>query len=82
MKLETKLGIGKGILILAMLISASVASMRLLSVGQMAREMGTQRRPFIVTVETLRNRSVAIAPLSLCNRPFLSAPQPATQSLP
>jgi methyl-accepting chemotaxis protein len=54
MKLETKLGIGKGVLILAMLISASVASLSLAKVVRIAHEIDDQRRPFLLTAQVLQ----------------------------
>jgi methyl-accepting chemotaxis protein len=54
MKLEVKLGINTGVLILAMFASASTAHLRLKSVMTLAGEVDDQRRPFILNVQALR----------------------------
>jgi methyl-accepting chemotaxis protein len=53
MKLETKLGISTSVLILAMLVSASVASLSLNRISRMAHELDDQRRPFLLAIQTL-----------------------------
>jgi len=55
MKLETKLGISTGVLILAMFVSASSAHLRLSSVMRTASELHNQRQPFILTAQILRS---------------------------
>jgi len=54
MKLESKLGISTGVLILAMLVSASTAHWRLRSVMQLAYQVDGQRHPFIVRLKDLQ----------------------------
>jgi len=54
MKIETKLGVSTGVLIFLMFVSAFVAQCRLTTVGQMAHEMGDQRRPFLLTTLALQ----------------------------
>ena len=54
MKLGTTVGIGRGVLILAMLVSASVASLSLGKVARIAHEIDDQRRPFLLTAQVLQ----------------------------
>jgi methyl-accepting chemotaxis protein len=64
MKLETRLGLSSGILILAMLVSAFTAHLRLMGVAQMAHEIDDQRRPFILSTQIL-NRDLTSAVVAL-----------------
>jgi methyl-accepting chemotaxis protein len=54
MKLGTKLGISNGAVILAMVISASVANLSLAAVARIAHEIDDQRRPFLLTTQILQ----------------------------
>jgi methyl-accepting chemotaxis protein len=54
MKLESKLSVSTGVLILAMLVSASTAHWRLRSVMQLAYQVDGQRHPFIVRLKDLQ----------------------------
>jgi methyl-accepting chemotaxis protein len=54
MKLESKLGISTGVLILAMLVSASTAHLRLKGVMTLAGEVDGRRHPFTLDVQALQ----------------------------
>jgi methyl-accepting chemotaxis protein len=54
MKLETKLGVSTGVLILAMFASAFIASLSLMSLARIAHAIDNHRRPFLNSASTLQ----------------------------
>lgn len=58
MKLETKLGLATGALILAMLLSAFTATMRIQEANRLATSATTQHIPINATTRDLRIRMV------------------------
>jgi methyl-accepting chemotaxis protein len=75
MKLESKLGVSTGILILAMFVSASVAHLRLKGVMTLAGEVDGQRHPFVVRIQALQGHLAnSIVGLQSC---LVFAPQSA-----
>jgi methyl-accepting chemotaxis protein len=56
MKLESKLGISTGVLILALFVSALTAHLRLARVMQLAIVVDGERLPFIIAMENMRGR--------------------------
>jgi methyl-accepting chemotaxis protein len=78
MKLESKLGIGTGVLILAMFVSASTAHLRLKSVMTLAGEVDGRRHPYILMAERLQGHLAdSVVGLQSC---LLFAPQSAAHS--
>jgi methyl-accepting chemotaxis protein len=58
MKLEAKLGISTGVLILAMLVSASVAHLRIREAARLSEALREQRLPAISLANTVRNSAM------------------------
>jgi methyl-accepting chemotaxis protein len=59
MKLESKLGISTGVLILAMLVSASIAHMRIREAGQLSATITNERLPAIAHARDVRYHMMA-----------------------